>query len=119
MLSDPISYKVAGVATNHPRTAVGTEFNEYSVSDGTSVVRVGSSKTKGRVRKFVSKTATKVAADPISAVNQSVNAVVTVTLSNASFGFTTAELKALVLDAADFLTNTSGANTDKILGGER
>jgi hypothetical protein len=119
MLSDPISYKVAGVATNHPRTGVGTESNVYSVADGTSVVRVGGSKSSNRSRKYVAKTATKIAADPISAVNQSVNATVTISLTQPLWGFSTAELKALVLDACDFLTNTSGANTDKILGGER
>jgi hypothetical protein len=119
MLSDPISYKVAGAAVNHPRVAVGSEYNEYSTSDGTSVVRVGGSKTKTRTRKFVSKTATKIAADPISAVNQSVQAVVTITISSPAFGFTASELKQQILDAADFMSATSGANTDKILGGER
>jgi predicted transglutaminase-like cysteine proteinase len=119
MLADPISVKVAGVATNHPRTGVGQESNVYSVADESSVVRVGGTKSRNRARKYISHTLTKVAADPISAVNQSVNATVTISINEPLWGFSNAELKALVLDTVDFLTNTTGANTDKILGGER
>jgi hypothetical protein len=119
MLADPISNKVAGVATNHPRIAVGSENNVYSIADGTSVIRIGGSASRTRKRKFYSNTKTKIAADPLTAVNQQVNANVTITISEPLWGFTVAEIKALVLDSLDFLSATSGANTDKILGGER
>lgn len=119
MLADPISMKVSNVATNHPRVSVGTEYNEYAVADRTSTVRVGSSSSKTRRRNFITSARTKIAADPISAVNQSVQAVVTISIAQPPFGFTNAELKQLVLDACDFLTASTGANTDKILGGER
>nr|QDH87719.1 MAG: hypothetical protein H2Rhizo332525_000001 [Leviviridae sp.] len=119
MLADPISFKVATVATNHPRISVGGESNVYSVADGSSQIRVGGSSTRNRKRFYLSSTKTKIAADPLTAVNQSVNASVTISISEPLWGFTVAELKALVLDACDFLTATTGANTDKILGGER
>lgn len=119
MLADPISAKVAGVATNHPRTGVGSESNVYSVADGSSVIRVGGSTTRNRARKYISNTSTKIAADPLTAVNQSVNATVTVSVNAPAFGFTQAQLKALVLDTLEFLSASTGANTDKILGGER
>lgn len=119
MLADPISAKVAGVATNHPRIAVGAESNLYSVADGTSQVRVGGSTSKNRKRIYVTHSATKIAADPITAVNQSQNAAVTISINAPLWGFSTAELKALVLDTMEFLSASTGANTDKILGGER
>lgn len=119
MLADPISFKVASVATNHPRISVGQESNLYAVADGTSVVRVGGSSTRNRKRQFVSSTRTKVAADPLTAVNQSVQSVVTVTISEPTFGFSNAEVKQQVLDTLDFLSASTGANTDKVLGGER
>lgn len=119
MLADPISHKVNNVATNHPRVGVGNEQNVYSIADGTSVIRVGGSSTGKRVRRFASNTSTKIAADPLTAVNSSVNAVVTISVSHAPWGFTQAQLKQLVLDTADFWTASTGANTDKILGGER
>jgi len=119
MLADPISVKVNNVATNHPRVAVGTEQNVYSIADATSQIRVGGSSTSKRVRRFMSNTSTKIAADPLTAINSNVNAVVTISVSHAPWGFTQAQLKQLVLDTADFWTATTGANTDKILGGER
>lgn len=119
MLTDPISIKVAGVATNHPRTGVGSESNVYSTADGTSVVRVGGSTSRNRSRKYYSNTSTKIAADPLTAVNQSVYATVTVSVNAPAFGFTQAQLKALVLDTLEFGSATSGSNVDKILGGER
>lgn len=119
MLADPISIKVNNVATNHPRVGIGSEQNTYSVADGTSLVRVGGSTSSKRTRKFMSNTSTKIAADPLTAVNQSVNAVVTISVTAPPWGFTQAQLKQLVLDTADFWTASTGANTDKILGGER
>jgi hypothetical protein len=119
MLADPISVKVAGVATNHPRTGIGSESNTYSTADGSSQIRVGGSTNKTRKRKYVSNTNTKIAADPLTAVNQTVQATVTVSINEPLWGYTVAEIKALVLDTLDFLSATSGANTDKILGGER
>lgn len=119
MLADPISFKVATVATNHPRVGIGSESNVYSVADGTSVVRVGGSSTRNRKRQYTTNSRTKIAADPISAVNQSVTASVTISINEPTFGFTATELKQLVTDACDFWTATSGANADKIIGGER
>lgn len=119
MLADPISFKVATVATNHPRVAVGAESNLYSVADGSSQIRVGGSSTRNRKRFYLTNSKTKIAADPLTAVNQSVVASVTISINEPLWGFTVAELKALVLDSCDFLSSTSGANTDKILGGER
>lgn len=119
MLADPISVKVATVATNHPRVAVASEYNEYSVPDGTSSVRVGSSRNKNRHRNFVTSAVKKIAADPLTAVNQQVQAVVSLSVTRPPTGFSIAELKTQVLDLCDFLTASTGANTEKIVGGER
>ncbi|DAD50809.1 coat protein [ssRNA phage SRR5466369_2] len=118
MLADPISVKVAGAATNHPRVSVGKEYNEYSVADATSKVRVGHSASKTANRSFVTSIGTKVAADPISAVNQSVTRTITISVSRGKFGFSNAELKQSILDLCEFLTASTGANIDKLLGGE-
>lgn len=115
MLSDPISKKVAGAATDHPRVSVGPEYNEYSVPDRTSSVRVGSSTSKNRKRNFVTAAVTKIAADPISAVNQSVQSVVTISVSQPPFGFTVTELKQQVLDACEFLTADTGADRKSVV----
>lgn len=119
MLADPISIKVGGTATPHPRIAVGAESNVYALADNSNVVRVGGGTTRNRTRKYISNTSTKIAADPLTAVNQSVNATVTVSVNAPAFGFTQAQLKALVLDTLEFLSASTGANLDKILGGER
>lgn len=119
MLADPISFKIATVATNHPRVAVGSEANVYQIADGSSKIQVGNSASRVRKRKFISNTKTKIAADPLTAVNQSVNATITISISEPLWGFTVAEIKALVLDTCDFLTASTGAQTDKILGGEK
>ena len=118
MLADPLPFKVATVSTNHPRVAVGSESNLYSVPDGSSQIRVGGSSTRNRKRTYLTSSKTKIAADPLTAINQSVVASVTISVNSPLWGFTVAELKALVLDACDFLSATSGANTDKVLGGE-
>lgn len=119
MLPDPISHKVAGVATNHPRVGMTSDSNLYSVADGSSQIRVGNSSSRNRKRQFSTATRTKIAADPLTAVNASIAASVTIAVTEPHWGFTQAELKQLVLDAADFWTATSGANTDKIVGGEK
>jgi hypothetical protein len=119
VLSDPISAKVGGVATNHPRLSVGAESNLYGTADGVNVIRVGGSSTSKRKRYYTSKAATKIAADPISAVQSSQTATITVSVNAPSWGFSNAELKQLVLDHLDFLSASTGANIDKILGGER
>jgi hypothetical protein len=119
MLPDPISIKVAGVATNHPRTGIGAESNVYSTADGSSQIRVGGSQSRNRKRKYLANTKTKIAADPLTAINQTVAATVTISVSEPLWGFTVAEIKALVLDSLEFLSASTGANTDKILGGER
>lgn len=119
MLSDPISVKVGGVATNFPRTSVGAESNLYTTPDGVNQVRVGGSTTSKRKRFYTSKAATKIAADPISAVQSSQTATITTSINVPNWGFSNVELKQMVLDHIEFLSASSGANIDKILGGER
>lgn len=115
MLADPQSINSVSL----PRTGVGTDSATYTSADGTLSLRVQQIGGKDRTRFVISVQSTKIAADPLTAVNQRVNAVVSVTVTAPPSGFTATELKDLFAGLSTALSATSGAMLIKILGGEK
>lgn len=117
MLADPLVILVNNVATNLPRINLGAGTAEYSNSDGSITAIVRQTKSSGgRFRREVRLTRTKIAADPISAVNKSVSASVYMVIDEPQFGFMDTDLADM---KAGLNTLTGDAPTFlKVLGGE-
>lgn len=115
MLADPQTINSVSL----PRTGVGADTATYQSADGALSLRIQQVKGKDRTRSIISVQSNKIAADPITAVNQRVTAVASVTVTAPVSGFTAAELKDLFVGLSTVLTATSGATLVKILGGEK
>lgn len=117
MLVDPQSITLNGVATSLPRNGGnGVNSNVYATADDLVKLTVRKDRSKaGRLRNEFRLEQSKVAPDPISAVNKSVGATVYIVVDRPSFGFSNAELGYLIeaLKAA-FVAGTY----NKVLGGE-
>ena len=69
MLSDPQSLTINGVATNFYKTGISPTQTTFTSSDGLKTVIAKQNVTAKRFRREIRLTQQKVAADPISAVN--------------------------------------------------
>lgn len=116
MLSDPQSITINAVAKSLPLTGTGPTERVYTSSDGAFTLRVKQNVTRNRFRREVRVEQSKIAADPLTAVNQQVGASVYIVIDEPRSGFTDAELGYLVTGLHD-LVETSGF-VNKILGGE-
>lgn len=118
MLSDPQSVTINAVANSLPATGRGVNTSNYTKDDGT--VKLSASHVYGkRTRRVARLDFSKIAADPlVSAQNikYSMSAYLVVDLPIT--GFTVVEAKYIVDALTKWLTDSSGANTSKILGGE-
>ena len=118
MFSDPQAVTVNTVAYTLPRVGVGPSAGSFSKDDGT--IKLGVSHLYGkRTRRQARVDLSKVAPDPlISSTNikHSMSAYIVVDVPPT--GFTIAEQKQLVDGLTKWLTDTTGANTTKLLGGE-
>jgi len=119
MLADPQSITIATVATSFPKTDTLVDSNVYTTSDGAWTFYVTHRKSGSRDRKTISLTQTKIAADPLTAVNQRVNASVALTVNAPLSGFSVADLTSITVALADYLKASTNANLIKILGGEK
>jgi hypothetical protein len=115
MLADPQSINSISL----PRTGIGTDSAVYTSADGALSLRVQKVSGKDRNRFIVSVQSTKIAADPLTAVNQRISAVASVTVTAPLSGFTATELKDLYKGLGDALSATTYAMFLKILGGEK
>lgn len=115
MLADPQSINSVSL----PRTGIGTDNAVYTSADGALSLRIQQVRGKDRTRYIVSVQSSKIATDPLTAVNQRVSAVASVTVTAPAAGFTAAELKDLVVGLNTALTASSSAMLLKILGGEK
>lgn len=120
MLADPQSVTISGTAISLPKVDVRQETNVYaSLADG--VTLFGTQRVTGkdnRRRATTSLQKEKIAADPLTAVNQRVAASVTFSASFPS-GYTSAEVEAMAAALITWLTAGSNANLKKVLAGER
>ena len=116
MLADPQSVTINAVATSLPRTQQGPTNNVYTSADGKTVMTTKQNITSARFRREVRLAQTKIAADPISAVNKESGVSVYFVVDEPRNGvFSDAEIGYLI-DALK--TWLSSANYNKVLGGE-
>jgi hypothetical protein len=115
MLTDP---QTIG-AVSLPRTGLANDTATYTAADGSYSLRIQQVRGKDRTRSIISYQQNKIAADPLTAVNQRVSAVASVTISAPPSGFTSTELKDLFAGLSTALTASTGAMVIKVLGGEK
>ncbi len=116
MLADPQSVTINAVATSLPRTQQGPNVNTYTSADGKTIMTTKQNTTSSRFRREVRLAQTKIAADPISAINKESGFSVYLVVDEPRSGvFSDAEI-GYVIDALK--TWLSSANYGKVLGGE-
>ena len=115
-LADPQSITIGGTATSLPRTD-GPNPGIFMSADGTTTMRVIPVNGK-RHRRTVRVDFTKIAADPLTAVNKRVSGSVYVVVDFPVDGFTQTELVDQVKALSDWLTASTNANTIKVLNSE-
>jgi uncharacterized protein YqiB (DUF1249 family) len=116
-LSDPQSLTIATVANSLPRVETNGSSSVYQTSDGTVKLSVSTSAGK-RKRTLVRVDHTKIAADPLTAVNQQVSMSLQLVADRPLTGYTVAQQQDIVKALVDYLSASTYANTTKILGGE-
>lgn len=116
MLADPQSVTINSVATSLPRTQQGPNQNIYTSADGKTVLTTKQNTTSARFRREVRLAQTKIAADPISAVNKESGVSVYLVIDEPRSGvFSDTEIGYLIDALKAWSTST---NYNKVLGGE-
>lgn len=116
MLADPQSVTINSVAISLPRTQSGASQNIYTSVDGKTVMTTKQNVSAKRFRREVRVGQTKIAADPISAVNAESGVSVYLVVDEPRSGvFTDAEIGYIIEGLKTWLSST---NYGKILGGE-
>lgn len=119
MLADPQLLTIGETTVSLPRTAEVGNLAEYNTADGAHRLRVQQSVSKTTRTTSVSLQMNKIAADPLTAVNQRVSALVSVNVKAPLDGFTIDELAAQLVALATTLTASSASMAKKVLGGEK
>jgi len=115
--SDPQSITLSGTAVSLPRVSSGLNNGAFSTPDGTAVLRVSHAYGK-RNRRTVRLEHSKIAVDPLTSANTKFSMTAYVVVDVPPVGYTVAEAQAVVAGLTKFLTDTSGSNVAKLLGGE-
>lgn len=116
MLADPQSVTINAVAVPLARTQQGPSENKYTSTDGKTVMSTKQNSTAKRFRREVRLAQTKIAADPISAVQAEAGTSVYLVVDEPRNGvFSDAEIGYLIDAIKAWLTS---ANYNKILVGE-
>lgn len=119
MLTDPQSITVNGVAISLPRTSEVGNYADYTASNDSASLRILQSKSGKTRRTAVVFRQNKIAADPLTAINQRIASQVSITFTSPIDGFTITELANQFLGLSSALSASSAANLVKILGGEK
>lgn len=119
MFTDPIVLKVATVPTHTlPRVDTNGSSAVYTKDDGLVSVTISHANGK-RDRRLVRLNFKKIAADPLStSVNKEYSCAVSMIIDEPTYGFTNVEMLAIVKLLTEWVTESSGANVTKVLGGE-
>lgn len=112
-LADPQSINSQTLA----RTGLSETSGTFTAADSTAVMKV-SHQYGRRKRHTVRFEHSKVAADALTAQNMRVGATVYLVADVPPEGYSIAEQQALVSALCAWLTDDTGANTAKVLGGE-
>lgn len=116
--ADPQSITVAAVPQTLKRTGFGPTSGTFQTSDG--IYKLEASHNYGRrTRRSLRLTGTKISADPlIPAQNVRSSMSVYMVVDTPVNGYTAAEIKDVVKAFTAYLTATSGAAVDSLVGGE-
>jgi hypothetical protein len=117
LLTEPQSVTIGA----NTRTLVKTESDRTRsvFTDRANGIRLEVSQANGaRRRSLVKLTITKIAADPITAVNNEISMTVHAVIDSPRVGFTDVEIKDGLLGLTTWHTATSAANSVKVIGGE-
>lgn len=116
--ADPQSVTISGTANSLPRVSSGVNSGAFSKDDSTVQLSVSHAYGK-RTRRTARINHSKIAADPLQPTNNTkLSASVYIVVDTPVTGYTVAEAKAIVDGLTKWLTDTTGANTTKLLGGE-
>jgi len=116
MLSDPQTIGSATLA----RTGLSSDTGVFQTADGTQSLLVRQTRAKdGTTRTVISLQDNKIAADPITAVNSRVHALVSVSVTAPPAGYTVADLRTLFTNLSGALNASTGAMLNKTLAGEK
>nr|UJQ85677.1 MAG: hypothetical protein 2 [Leviviridae sp.] len=116
MLADPQSVTINAVATSLPRTNQGVTQNVYTSADGKTTMTTKQNVSAKRFRREVRLSQSKIAADPISAVNAEAGTSVYLVIDEPRNGvFNDTEIGYLIDALKAWLTSV---NYNKVLGGE-
>jgi len=117
-LADPQSVTVGGSAASLPRISTGVNSSTYNKADSTVQLTVSHQYGK-RNRRTARITVTKITTDPLNtSINTRVSYSAYVVLDVPPAGFSAAEQKEGLLAIATWLSASTGANADKLVGGE-
>jgi hypothetical protein len=117
MYTDPQALTISGTALSLPRTSSGVTSGMFNTPDGTAVLKISHAIGK-RSRRTARIEHSKIAADPLTAANTKYSMSVYVVVDVPPVGYTVAEAQAVVAGLTKWLTDTSGSNVAKLLGGE-
>jgi hypothetical protein len=115
MFADPQSVTINGGAVSLPRISSDGGVGEFLSADGLTRFTIKQNVSAKRFRREARLTISKVATDPLTAVNQEISTSVYLVIDEPKWGFSDTDLDyykdALLAWAAD-------AQTNKLLGGE-
>lgn len=117
-LADPQSVTIDGSAISLPRIKSAGNVTTYTSADGAYTFLVRQSTTKQRVRSEIRVSQTKIATDPLTALNLSVGDSVYLVVDRPLVGWTAADLKKQVDGLTAWTSASSGSNLLKVLQGE-
>lgn len=116
--ADPQSVTINAVANSLPRVGFGATSGSFSKDDGTIELTVAHQVGK-RARRQARVNHSKIAPDPlISSTNIKYSMSAYLVVDVPPTGYTIAEQKQIVDGLTKWLTDTSGANLTRLLGGE-
>lgn len=114
MLTSPQSLTVNTVAKTLNKVSDGENWSLYRTDDGEFDFKVSHQETPKRSRRMARLDQTKIAADPLTAVNAYQKAGVYIVFDEPQFGYTDAEIEDLVEALTGWLTS---ANILAVLAG--
>lgn len=118
MYTEPQSVTISGTANSLKRIDGPSGMKgAFSLPDGTVTLKISHAIGKRR-RQSVRLEVAKIAADPLTAVNTSVGMTAYLVVDTPPAGYSIADAKAVVLALATWLSASTGANTEFLLGGE-
>jgi len=116
--ADPQSVTINSVAISLPRVSSGVNTGSFSKDDGDVKLSVSHAYGK-RTRRTIRIDSRKVAADPFnSSINAEYSMSAYIVVDVPKVGYTIVEQQQIVAALTKYLTDSSGARTTQLLGGE-